>query len=260
MEYLAVCTVALLASGLTFFSGFGLGTILMPVLALFFPIPIAVAATAIVHFANNLFKLILVGRNANRTVLLNFAVPAVFAALLGAWLLSYASVAPVIGKYRFMGGDHEITVVKLVIGIVIVIFACLELMPRFASMAIDRKYMPLGGLLSGFFGGLSGNQGALRSMFLIKAGLNKEEFIGTGVAAAAIVDIARLTVYGVGLFTAQFSVISGMKWLILAATISAFAGTFLGREMFKKTTLKTVQAIVGVMLILLGMALGAGLV
>ena len=38
MEYLVVCTVALVVSGLTLFSGFGLGTVLMPALALFFPV------------------------------------------------------------------------------------------------------------------------------------------------------------------------------------------------------------------------------
>ncbi|OGX54190.1 MAG: hypothetical protein A2267_00575, partial [Omnitrophica WOR_2 bacterium RIFOXYA12_FULL_38_10] len=255
MEYLIVCTVALLASGLTFFSGFGLGTILMPVLALFFPVPIAIAATAIVHFANNLFKLALVGRSANRDVLIRFGVPAVVAALIGAWLLSYASVLPVITKYQFWGKAHEVTVIKLIIGIIIVVFSCLELIPRIANMAIDKKYMPWGGLLSGFFGGLSGNQGALRSMFLIKAGLDKEEFISTGVVTAVMVDIARLLVYGIGIVTVQFQVVSDMKWLILAATVSAFAGAFLGRELLKKITLRTVQAVVGVMLILLGVAL-----
>ncbi len=56
-----VCLVALLASGLTLFSGFGLGTLLLPAFALFFPVEIAVAATAIVHLINNLFKLLLVG-------------------------------------------------------------------------------------------------------------------------------------------------------------------------------------------------------
>jgi len=127
-------------------------------------------------------------------------------------------------------------------------------------MAIDKKYMPWGGLLSGFFGGLSGNQGALRSMFLIKAGLDKEEFISTGVVTAVMVDIARLLVYGIGIVTVQFQVVSDMKWLILAATVSAFAGAFLGRELLKKITLRTVQAVVGVMLILLGVALSIGLV
>lgn len=260
MEYLIVCAVALLASGLTFFSGFGLGTILMPVLALFFPIPIAIAATAIVHFANNLFKLVLVGRSANKAVLVRFAIPAVIAALVGAFLLSYATLLPVIVKYQFMGRVHEITEIKLVIGLIIVIFSCLELIPRFANIAIDRKYMAWGGLLSGFFGGLSGNQGALRSMFLIKAGLNKDEFIGTGVVSAVMVDMARLLVYGISIFTVQFSVVSSMKWLILAATISAFAGALLGRELLKKVTLRTVQIMVGGMLIFLGLALSIGLV
>ena len=260
MEYLIVCAVALLASGLTFFSGFGLGTILMPVLALFFPIPIAIAATAIVHFANNLFKLALIGRSANRAVLIRFAAPAVISALIGAWLLSYASLLPVIGKYQFMGRIHEISIIKLVIGIIIVIFSCFELIPRFANASIDKKYMAWGGLLSGFFGGLSGNQGALRSMFLIKAGLKKEEFISTGVTAAVMVDIARLLVYGVNIFTVRFSIVFDMKWLILAATISAFAGAFLGRQLLKKITLKTVQLVVGVMLILLGLILSIGII
>jgi uncharacterized protein len=260
MDYLIVCAVAFFASGLTFFSGFGLGTILMPVLALFFPVPIAIAATAIVHFANNLFKVALVGWSANRSVLIRFAVPAVIASMIGAWLLSYASFLPVIGTYEFWGKVHEITIIKLAIGVIIVVFSCLELIPQFADMAIDKKFMPWGGALSGFFGGFSGNQGALRSMFLLKAGLNKDEFIGTGVVAAVMVDIARLLVYGVGLFTVQFSIVSDMKWLILAATASAFVGAFLGRELLKKITLRAVQVVVGIMLVLLGMALSIGLV
>jgi uncharacterized protein len=51
-------------------------------------------------------------------------------------------------------------------------------------------------VLSGFFGGLSGNRGALRSAFLLKLGLKKEVFIGTGVVAAVVVDMAHLLVYG----------------------------------------------------------------
>jgi len=62
MSYIIICATALLVSGLTLFSGFGLGTILMPAFALFFPIEMAVAATAVVHGASNIFKIIMVGR------------------------------------------------------------------------------------------------------------------------------------------------------------------------------------------------------
>lgn len=260
MEYLVVCVVALVASGLTFFSGFGLGTMLMPALALFFPVPVAVAATAVVHLANNVFKLFLVGRAADRSVLIRFAVPAVIASLLGAWLLSYAAALPALAAYPFMGKTHEITIIKLVIGLIIVAFSCLEFMPKFAGIAIDKKYMPLGGALSGFFGGLSGNQGALRSMFLIKAGLDKEAFIGTGVAAAVLVDMARLSVYGSGFFASHLTAVSGLRGLVAAAALSAFAGAFIGRALLRKTTLRTVQTIVGIMLICLGSALALGLI
>ncbi len=61
MDYIVVCLVAVLVSVLTVFSGFGLGTALMPVFALFFPVPVAIAATAAVHLANNIFK-VFVGR------------------------------------------------------------------------------------------------------------------------------------------------------------------------------------------------------
>gem|GEM_PF-3129338 len=80
------------------------------------------------------------------------------------------------------------------------------------------------------------------------------------MVAAVMVDIARLLVYGIGLFTVQFSIVSDMKWLIAAATISAFLGAFLGRELLKKVTLRVIQVIVGIMLVLLGLGLGIGLI
>ena len=76
MSFLIICSVALLASALTFFSGFGLGTLLLPAFALFVPIEQAVGLAAVVHFFNGLFKLALVGRFADRRVLLRFGLPA----------------------------------------------------------------------------------------------------------------------------------------------------------------------------------------
>lgn len=71
-ELVLIGATALLASGLTLFSGFGLGTLLMPVFALFFPVAVAIAATAVVHLANNLFKLALLARLADWRVVLRF--------------------------------------------------------------------------------------------------------------------------------------------------------------------------------------------
>ena len=87
MEILIISVVAFFAAILTFFSGFGLGTILTPVMMIFFPVEIAVAYTGIVHFSNNIFKLFIIGFNANKRVIIKFGIPAILAAFLGSYIL-----------------------------------------------------------------------------------------------------------------------------------------------------------------------------
>jgi uncharacterized protein len=257
MDYLVVCVAALLASGLTLFSGFGLGTLLMPVVALFFPLEVAIALTAVVHLANNLFKLGLLGRHAVPRVLLVFGVPAVLAAFAGAALLQGLGSVPPLFSYAVGGRTVSVSLLKLVIGGLILGFAVLEVVPRFAGLALDRKWMPLGGLLSGFFGGLSGHQGAFRSLFLIKAGLSKEAFVATGVVIAVMVDVARMLVYGFGSLRAM----EGVAWpLVGAASGAAFAGAFLGRLLLKKVTIRFVQWMVSVLLVVVALGLISGLI
>lgn len=261
MDYAIITLTALVASGLTLFSGFGLGTLLTPVFALFFPVPTAIAATAVVHLSNNLFKLALVGKQADWGVVARFSLPAALAALVGASLLVGFAELPALVEYELSGRSFEVTPVKLVIGSLIVLFACLELGSAFDGLAIPAKYLPLGGLLSGFFGGLSGNQGAFRSAFLIKAGLAKEAFVATGVVSAVIVDTVRLSVYGLSYFTTNFRAVpSEIAGLVLSATLAAFLGAFFGKRLLKKVTLRTVQLIVAVCMIAVGGGLATGLI
>ncbi len=257
MEFLLVCLAALLASGLTLFSGFGLGTLLMPVFALFFPVEVAVAQTAVVHLANNLFKLGLFGRSAHwRTVLL-FGGPAFLASLLGAWaLLRLAELAP-LATWSAWGREFSVQPVKLVVALIMAGFSILELWPAFARLSIDRRYIPVGGLLSGFFGGLSGNQGAFRSAFLIKSGLSKEAFIGTGVVIAVLVDFSRIMVYSELLASPA---VHGNLALILAATLAAFLGAFLGSRLVRKVTIRALRIVVAAMLLFIAVLLGSGVI
>src|SRR5688500_8092858 len=169
MSYLVVIVVTFIAAGLTFFSGFGLGTLLLPTFALFFPAEHAVALTAIVHFLNGLFKLGLVGRHANLGVVVRFGVPAILASLLGAALLVWLSGIEPLATYRILGRDAQLTPVKLVVGGLLLVLGLADLFPRSQGLSFSPRFLPLGGALSGFFGGLSGMQGALRSAFLVRA-------------------------------------------------------------------------------------------
>lgn len=257
MDYLAVCLTALAASGLTLYSGFGLGTILMPVMALFFPVEAAVAMTALVHFANNLFKLALFGRQTDAGVFVRFGVPALAGSFAGAMLLVHLSAMGAVGGYEIFGTALAVTPVKLFLGLCIMGFSLLEFVPVLARAGVSPRWIPLGGFVSGFFGGLSGHQGAFRSLFLLRAGLSKEAFIATGVAAACLVDVTRLGIYA-DLFTADM--LGGNLRLLVLAALSAFAGAYLGKRLLRKMTIGAVRLTVGVMLLALGAGMAAGLI
>lgn len=262
MEYIVVSGAALAVSALTLFSGFGLGTLLMPVFALFFPIEVAVASTAVVHLANNIFKLALIGRKADFRVVLSFALPGAILAVVGALLLTYLSNMPPIANYTLGTKTFSLTVVKTVVAMLIAGFALWELLPALEKIRFDRKYLPLGGALSGFFGGLSGHQGALRSAFLAKMGLETEAFIGTSAVCAFVVDASRLLVYGVSFLEKDFATVAGQggAGLVAVATMAAFLGTSVSTRLVRQVTMKTIRPIVGVMLVALAVALGTGLV
>ena len=261
LPYLLICLVALLVAALTLFSGFGLGTLLLPAFALFFPVEIAVAATAIVHLANNLFKLGLVARYANWRVVLLFGVPAAVAAVGGALLLEKLADRAPLAEYELAEEVHRITLIKLIIGLLMIAFACLELAPSFEKLEFGPRLVALGGALSGFFGGLSGHQGALRAAFLVRLGLTKEAFLGTTAVCAVIVDVSRLLVYGVTFLGSELAMLrSGDGFgLVIAGALAAFVGSFVGLKLVKKVTMRTIQVLVGVMLFLLGIALASGL-
>ncbi len=255
MIYLVVCSVAFVASGLTFFSGFGLGTLLLPAFALFFPVERAVALTAVVHFLNGLFKLALVGRHADRGVVIRFGVPAIVSALVGAWvLLQLADLQP-LATYPLFGKEFRVAPVKLAVGLLLVCFALAELVPTTRDLTFPPRYLPLGGALSGFFGGLSGMQGALRSAFLLRAGLSKEAFVATGVVVACLIDVTRLGVYVPALVATGADLDYA---LLVAAVLSAFAGALLGNHYLKKVTARSVQLVVAVMLLVVALGLASG--
>jgi hypothetical protein len=259
MAILLIAIAALFAAVLTLFSGFGLGTLLMPVFALFFPLPLAIAATAVVHLANNLFKFALLAKQADWQVVVRFALPALVAAIGGASLLVYFEDMAPLASYMLGSREITITVLNALIGTLIVMFSLLELWPRFQQLAFPRQWLVAGGLLSGFFGGLSGHQGAFRSAFLIKAGMSKEAFVATGVVAAVLVDSARLGVYGATLPLAELTT-GDMLPAILAAILCAFAGSFLGNRLLRKVTLRAVQLTVAVMMLVIGLGLASGLI
>ncbi len=252
VTFIILIVVAFCASILTFFSGFGLGTILMPVFCLFFPVSISIAMTGMVHLANNVFKWFLIGKNAAKEVVIKFGIPSIIGALLGAFLLNY------LGDHSLMLriAGRSIPSIKVVIGTLLILFTVIEFYNPKNEISKSNLLLSLGGILSGFFGGLSGHQGALRSLFLKKLIHDKESFIATGVIIACMVDISRLGVYSKQVLSLQY-----VPWtLIIITCLSAFCGAILGRYWLGNMNSVTMHKLVAITLIIFGLLLMAGLV
>lgn len=257
MEIFVISVTAFIVAILTFFSGFGLGTILTPVFMIFFPVDLAIGLTGLVHFFNNTFKLFLVGRKADKEVLWRFGIPAVIAAMVGSWLLLNITDLKPLFAYEAFGKTIEVFPVKFIISILLIIFASMDLIPYFSKLQFDKDKLSIGGALSGFFGGLSGNQGALRSAFLIKAGLSKEAFIATAAVVSTFVDFTRLSIYATRF--AKTGLTDNLT-LVVCATLSAIIGAYIGNKLLKKITLKFLRVTVAIMLIVISLLLGAGII
>ncbi len=218
MSYLIICLSAMLVSGLTLFSGFGLGTLLMPAFALFFSVEVAA--------------------------------------------LGYFSHLGEIFRYTMGSRTGIITPLKLVMGFLMLGFAFFELLPRLQEMKFDRKYLFLGGVLSGFFGGFSGHQGALRSAFLAKVGISTQAFVGTNAVIGFMVDMVRIATYAMMFFSEKASSSIGSdQWpLIITGIAAAFAGVMLGKLFIHKVTMKTIQTVTGVLLAGIAVALTSGII
>lgn len=256
MEFLLLGLISLTASLLTFFSGFGLGTLLTPAFLLFFSLQEAILMTAVVHLLNGLFKLILVYKDLSLKVLKKFAPSSALGALCGSYLFTGLYHLPPVGQYYFKGETYVISYPELAVALLMAGFAILELIPSFNRKEAGKENLIAGGFISGLFGGFSGQQGALRSAFLLHAGLDKRAFIATGVATVCLVDIIRVPVY---LWNSGVGFVSNALPELSFCILCAFTGAYAGNKLLDKISLTVVRYTVCVMLMMMSFLLGTGI-
>lgn len=253
-EYALIAVCTFFASLISFYSGFGLGTLLMPIVAIFLPLPVAIGLTAIVHLLHNLLKSMLLWEAVDWKIAIPFGSAALLASIPGALLLKELSEFAPVKKYTIFSINGEISILHIAIGLLLIVFATLEAMP---NKIFEIKNLVFGGILSGFFGGLSGNQGAFRSAFLIRAHLDKETFIGTNATIATVVDIVRLIVYGLTFGQLLEGIDKPFLW---GAIGGALGGVCLGMILLRKVTIAFIQKVIIALLYFLGIFLIVGLI
>jgi len=213
-------------------SGFGIGSFITPLLSVKIGIGIAVGAVSIVHFFGTFLRFFFWRKYINKKVLLTFGLMSAASGLLGALL-------------------HN-TLINTVLTIIFALLLIFSGLTGFTGLAdkfrLKGKAAWAAGGLSGFFGGLVGNQGGIRAAALFGFRLTQKEFIATATGIALMVDIVRMPVYVV----AQKEELLAIWQFILIGIIFVLIGTFIGSWLLNKIPEKFFKKIVCAIIFFIG--------
>ncbi|HET7584953.1 MAG TPA: sulfite exporter TauE/SafE family protein [Gemmatimonadaceae bacterium] len=227
--------VAIVAAAIAAVAGFGIGSLLTPVLALETGTKLAVAAIAIPHAVGTAQRFWLLRAHVDRRVLVGFGIASAIGGLIGALAHEHTS-------------SRALTIV---FGVVVALAGASELTGWMRHVRWGRRAAWIAGALSGALGGMVGNQGGIRTAALLGFDVPKESFVATATAIALFVDAARLPVY---LATASRELI-GIWPLILIATAGVVIGTSIGARVLGHIPPQAFRRVIGVLLIILGVSM-----
>ena len=222
----------LLAAALTVPAGFGLATMTTPLFLLWFEPHQAIAGVAIVHGAHNAMKARLLRIHIDSDALRRFGWALLLGAFLGAVLQSVIPSDPLL----------------LLVGLALVVLPLLKLSESWTSIRLPEAEDRIGGFGSGFMGGLTGHQGALRAMFLQPRLPDKSAYAATAAVLALVVDLTRIPVY----LWHDASVLTTDIFLLFGFVASALLGAQIGRIWLEKWKSETIQKGIVVGLVLTG--------
>lgn len=212
--FLMLMAVAgLVAGAIASVSGFGIGSLLTPLLSLRVGTKLAVAAVSVPHLAATAFRFWLMRKHVDRRLLWSFGVMSAAGGLTGA-LLSIVVENPVLTKV--FGGLLIFTGVMGLTG--------LSEKLRFHGWAAW-----VAGFVSGMLGGLVGNQGGIRSAAMLGFDVPRHAFVATATAVGLIVDGARMPVY----LATQGEKVASLWPVLLGATVGAIVGTLIGERVLR---------------------------
>lgn len=230
-----IAIAAFFAGAVSAVAGFGIGSILTPLLGLSIGVKVAVAAAAIPHFIGNALRLWTLRDRVDRNVLKTFGLMSGAGALAGALLHAAVGTGPL----------------KVVFGIVLIIVGAFGVTGWSDHLRFGRRGAWLAGGVSGLLGGLVGNQGGIRAAAMLALDVRKDVFVATAVAIALVVDGARLPVYAFSTGRELLAV-----WpLVAAASVAVIFGTFLGKALFGRVPENVFRRLVAALLIALGAAM-----
>ena len=228
-----VAVVAFVAASIASVTGFGIGSLLTPTLALHTGTKLAVAAVSIPHLVGTAQRFWLLRRHVDRRVLLGFGIASALGGLAGALVHASASSRAL----------------SVVFGTLVAVAGVSEFTGWMRRVRWGRRSAWVAGAASGALGGMVGNQGGIRTAALLGFDVPKESFIATATAIGLFVDGARMPVY----LATEWRDIFAIWPLVLIATLAVVAGTALGARVLGRLPQQLFRRVIAVLLIALGL-------
>ncbi len=214
MFHIVVAVAAFVAGAIASIAGFGIGSILTPLLASHLGTKLAVAAVSVPHVTGTALRFLLTREHLDRRVLLTFGIASGAGGLIGALL-----------HVRFSSA-----ILGYILGGLLIFAGIMGLTGLMRHVRFGRNSAWAAGGLSGIFGGLVGNQGGIRSAAMLGFDVPKSAFVATATAIALLVDAFRMPVYA----ATQFDELVGSWPLIVLATAGVVAGTLAGQPLLRR--------------------------
>lgn len=232
MENLYTLLLTLIASTAGTITGFGTSTILVPILSLQYPLAETLLFVGIVHWFGDIWKMLLFKRGANWKLILLFGVTGIVLSFIGAKL---AGIFP------------EELLKKLLGGFLIAYVTFILANPRWKLPKTNATAL-VGGGLSGFFSGIFGVGGAIRSTFLSAYNLNKSVFLFTSGAIGLLIDSSRLVGYvSGGIKLTDYSIST-----LVAAVVISLVGAYIAKLIVNKIPQEKFRMVIAIALFVIG--------
>lgn len=225
---------SVLSAAIAALAGFGIGSLLTPLIALKVDLRLAVALVSVPHFVATALRFWRLRKSADTKILLGFGLASAAGGLTGALL-----------NTRFSSPLLTIT-----FGCLLIVTGLLGVTGLVQRVRLNRPLAQLTGYLSGVFGGLVGNQGGIRAGALLTFKLSPEAFVATSTATGLIVDLARMPIY----FAYDSASLLQHARLIGLATAGVVLGTLFGTSLLSRIPKNTFQKTVSIFILLLGIA------
>ena len=232
-ELLVTCA-GLFGGAIASIAGFGIGSLLTPAIAYATGTKLAVAVVSVPHAIGTSIRFWRFRRDVDWRIVRSFGVTSAAGGLTGALLNTWATSRAL----------------ELVFGSLLILAGISQVTGMAKRWRLRGTLAWLGGALSGFFGGLVGNQGGIRTAAMLGFEVDKRQFVATTTAVALLIDLARVPVY----VAVETAALVRMWPIIVFATIGVIAGTFFGEKLLARVPEQKFRAVVGVLLLALGVS------